>query len=99
MSKRLYRDDEEFQLWYEVINEELFVHVHIYSFNKTVLRDIKETFALLLIDAYFDGWEDVFTYTEDDRIVRLVGGGAIEVGVNDPKLKSLGLRMFKWVLK
>ena len=98
MSKKaVYAQDDSLKLWVEVINECLFVHVQLYQFDKGVLERLKVAWKHLQTAAYFDGWEEIFTYTKDPRIVNIIGG-AEELDVPD-KLTNAGFRMFKWELK
>lgn len=72
-----YRNRPNYLLSYEEIEGCLFVHVEIRKFNKSTLKKIKEDWSELLIELYFQGYEEVFTYTQDMRIVDLVGGGEV----------------------
>lgn len=96
MSKAIYAEDKDLQLWVEVINGCLFVHVNLRRFNEKVLKKLKVAWGHLQQAAYFDGWEEIFTYTKDARIVNVVGGAKEVV---DERLKPTGLRVFKWDLK
>lgn len=96
MSKIIYAEDKDLQLWVELIDECLFVHVNLRRFGKDVLDKLKVAWDHLRVASYFDGWEAIYTYTKDPRIVNIIGG-AEELA--DPKLKKVGVRMFKWDLK
>lgn len=74
LNRRTYKETDDFRIWLEDINEQLVVHVEIYNSTKSVIKQIKEGWAELLIDSYFDGYEDIFTYTTDNRIIKLIGG-------------------------
>lgn len=91
-SRRTYIETDDYRIWLEDINDQLFVHVTIYNSTKSVIESIKEGWAELLIDAYFQGYEDVFTYTQDNRIIKLIGG-AIKVGQHED------YEVWKWELK
>lgn len=89
---RTYHETDEYRIWLEDINEQLFIHVAIYDGRKSVITDIKEKWAELMIDAYFEGYEDVFAYTKDSRIVNIIGG-ATKIGEHE------GYEVWKWELK
>jgi len=92
LNRRTYHQTNDYRIWLEDINEQLFIHVAIHNSTKTVIKEIKEKWAELMIDAYFDGYEDVFAYTKDNRIIKMIGG-AINVGqYND-------YEVWKWELR
>lgn len=97
MSKAIYAEDKDLQLWVEVLNECLFVHVNLRRFDKKVLEKLRVAWEHLQTAAYFDGWEAIYTYTKDPRIVNIIGE-AVEVEVSS-KVKEAGVRLFKWELK
>lgn len=92
LNRRTYIETDDYRIWLEDINDQMFVHVTIYNSTKNVIESIKEGWAELLIDAYFQGYEDVFTYTQDNRIIKLIGG-AIKVGQHED------YEVWKWELK
>lgn len=95
MSKAIYAEDDDLQLWVEVVNDCLFVHVHLHKFSPPVLNKLKVAWEHLQTASYFDGWEQIFTYTKDPRIVSLIGGAEEVVSKDLPT----GWRMFQWELK
>jgi hypothetical protein len=98
MSKRkVFYDDDDFTIKWEKLNEQLFVHVELRSVTKPIMGKIVEVWTAFQAQAYFEGYEDIYTYTQDPRIVKLVGG-AIEL--KNEKLEATpDWRMFKWELK
>lgn len=74
LNRRTYEETDDYKVWLEDINEQLFVHVAIYNPSKDVIQNIKEAWANIMLDAWFDGYEDVFTYTKDSRIIKMIGG-------------------------
>ncbi len=88
--------DEDMKLSYEVIQENLFIHVEYDNFSKSILNKTRKLWKEFLLRAFFDGWEEIFTYTKDPRIVKMIGGAE---ELYDSKLQRLGLRMFKWDLR
>lgn len=92
LNRRTYAETNNYRIWLEDINEQLFVHVTIYNSNKSVINQIKEGWAELMIDAYFQGYEDVFTYTKDNRIIKMIGG-ASKIGQHED------YEVWKWELR
>lgn len=97
VKQAIYAQDKDMQVWLEEIDGSLFVHVHLYNFSKEVLTRMRLVWDHLSTAAYFDGREEIFTYTKDARVPSLIGG-AVELAV--PKeLSGRGFRMYKWELK
>ena len=92
LNRRTYEETDDYKVWLEDINEQLFVHVAIYNPSKDVVQNIKEAWANIMLDAWFDGYEDVFTYTKDSRIVKMIGG-AQKVGQHED------YEVWKWELR
>jgi hypothetical protein len=92
LNRRTYEATDDYRVWLEDINEQLFVHVAIYNPTKGVIQNIKEAWANIVLDAWFDGYEDLFTYTKDSRIVKMIGG-ATKVGQHED------YEVWKWELK
>jgi hypothetical protein len=72
-----YYENENFRVWLEEIKDQVAVHVVIHKFSASILKDIKRVWAEVLVKMYFLGYEEVFTYTKDDRIVKLIGGATL----------------------
>lgn len=70
---RTYYEDDDIRVWVEEINELPFVHVGIFNMSKAVLKKIKEKWGEIVISLYFDGYEELYTYTKDSRIVKMIG--------------------------
>lgn len=90
MSK-VYYEDDDIRVWTENINDQAFIHVGIFNMTKGVLEKIKEKWGELIISLYFEGYENVFTYTKDNRIIKLIGGAEY---VDSAK----GYEVWKWDL-
>lgn len=86
-----YRETDDYRIWTEVLNEQFVVHVTIYNATPSVIKQIKEGWAELMIEAYFDGYEQVYTYTKDSRIVDIIGG-ATKIGMHED------YEVWKWEL-
>lgn len=97
MSRKVFYDSDDFTMKWEKLNEQLFVHIEIDRASQPIVEKIKEVWVSFQAQAYFEGYENIYTYTQDPRIVKIVGGA---VEVEDDKLKDTpDWRMFKWELK
>lgn len=92
LNRRTYYETSDYRIWLEDINEQLFIHVAIHNSTKTIITEVKEKWAELMIDAYFEGYEDVFAYTKDNRIIKMIGG-ATKVGQHED------YEVWKWELR
>lgn len=92
LNRRTYEETDDYKMWLEDINDQLFVHAAIYNASKSVVRSVKEAWANIILDAWFDGYEEVFTYTKDSRIVKIIGG-AVKIGQYED------YEVWKWELK
>lgn len=92
LNRRTYKETKDFRVWLEDIDHQLFIHVEIYNSTKASIKEIKEAWAELMIDCYFEGYEDVFAYTPDNRIIKLIGGAEL-IGTYE------NYEVWKWELK
>lgn len=86
-----YKSTDDYRIWYEIMDGQLVVHVVIHNATKAVIEEIKEGWAEFIIDAYFEGYEFVYTYTRDSRIIDMIGG-ATKVG------EHKGQEVWQWDL-
>lgn len=91
MDRRTYYKNDDFKVYLEEINDQVFIHVAINNFSKAIFKDIKEVWANALIDIYFAGYDDVYAYTKDNRIIKLIGG-ATKIGQHEE------YEVWKWEL-
>jgi len=69
-----YKETENYRVWLEELNDQPFIHVTIHNFSKAILKEIKEAWGEIIIQAYFEGYEQLFAYTQDNRIIKMIGG-------------------------
>lgn len=74
MERKTYYQDENFRVYLEEIKEQVFIHVAITNFSKSILKDIKAVWAEIVLKMFFQGYEELFAYTKDNRIIKMVGG-------------------------
>lgn len=91
MSRKTFYEDSDFRLSLEEIKEQAFVHVELNKFSKAILSRLMEQWKEVLMRFYLLGYEEIFTYTRDPRIVNIVGG-ATKIG------EHKGYEVYKWEL-
>jgi len=89
--RRTYYQNDNFKVYLEEIDEQVFIHVAIYEFSKSILKDIKRVWAEVVVKLFFEGYENLFAYTKDNRIIKLIGG-AEKIGQHD------NYEVWKWDL-
>lgn len=72
--RKTYYQNDDFKVYLENINDQVFIHVGIDKATKEVVSLIKQVFAEVVLKMYFLGYEELFTYTKDNRIVKMIGG-------------------------
>lgn len=81
-------EDENYELSYEIIDGHVFVHIILNTISKSILSDIKAKWNDFRLRLYSLGYEYVHTYTDDLRIVNLVGDGVVVGEWNNKKVIS-----------
>lgn len=89
--RKTYTENENFKVYLEEINDQVFIHVGIHNFSKAILKQIKEVWAEIMVKMFFLGYEEAFAYTKDNRIIKLIGG-AKKVGQHQ------NYEVWKWEL-
>lgn len=84
--------DENILFQFEFIKEQLFVHVVFKKVSKAIIGQFKTVWKNFKDYVYWQGYEDIFTYTFDPRIIRMVEP-AKQIGYNN-KLGGI----YQWVL-
>lgn len=90
--RKTYYEDDDIRVYLENINEHVFIHVGIFNMSKSILDKIKEKWGEVVVKMYFLGYEELFTYTKDRRIINLIGG-AEKVG------QERDYEVYKWDLR
>lgn len=72
--RKTYYQNDDFKVYLENINDQVFIHVGIDKATKGVVSLIKQVFAEVVLKMYFLGYEELFAYTKDNRIVKMIGG-------------------------
>lgn len=74
MKRTTYYEDDDIRVFIEDIQDQMFVHVAIFNANKSVIEKVKEKWGEVVMKVYLDGYDNLFTYTKDNRIVNMIGG-------------------------
>lgn len=69
-----YYKDDDFKVYLEEIDKQIFIHVAIDNFSRPILRRIQEKWGEVAIKVYENGYNELFAYTKDSRIIKMIGG-------------------------
>lgn len=89
--RRNYFVDDNFKVYLEEIDGNVFIHVAINKISTSIFKQIKSVWAEIVVKMYFLGYEELFAYTQDNRVVKMIGG-ADKVGTYK------GYEVWKWEL-
>lgn len=89
--KRTYFKDDNFEVVLEHTDGRFFVHVGIFKATKTSIKKIKEKWGEIVFGLYREGYDELYTYTKDSRIVKMIGGAEF-LGIADAH------EVYKWDL-
>lgn len=94
--RKTYFENDDYRIYLEEISDNVFIHVAIYNAKVSIIRDIKKKWAEIVLKMYFLGYEELFCYTTDRRIVNMIGG-AIKVAEN-VNFQNKEYEVWKWDL-
>lgn len=80
--RKTYYNDDDFRVYLEEIDEQIFIHVAINNFSRPILRRIQEKWGEVAIKVYSLGYNELFAYSKDNRIIKMIGG-AKKIGEHD----------------
>lgn len=72
--RRTYCENDDYKIYLEEIKDNIFIHVAIHKATPSIIKEIKEKWADIVVDMYFEGYEDLYAYTKDNRIIKMIGG-------------------------
>jgi hypothetical protein len=75
--RKTYYEDDDIRVYLENIDNNVFIHVGIFNMSKSILRKIKEKWGEVVIKMYFLGYEELFAYSKDKRIINMIGGAEL----------------------
>lgn len=94
--RRTFFENDDYKIYLEEIQDNVFIHVAIYNPTPSNIKEIKKKWGDIVVRMYFLGYEDLYTYTKDNRIVKMIGG-AILVAEN-VKFQNEEYEVWKWDL-
>lgn len=71
--KQVWHESEEYIIEWQHLNEHLFIHVQIFEFSKRILKEMRKHFEEIKEQAKSQGYEFLFSFTKDERVIRLAG--------------------------
>lgn len=80
LDRRNYIDDEFIKMDYEDIDELLYVHMKVKQWSRSVFEYIKAVWDMFKHDAYYNGYDYVFTYTENEKFARMIDPSCDKAG-------------------
>lgn len=94
--RRTYFENDDYRIYLEEIQGNVFIHVVIFNATPSIVKQIKEKWAEIVVRMYFLGYEELFCYTADSRIVEIIGG-ATKIAEN-VKFQNKNYEVWKWDL-
>jgi hypothetical protein len=94
--KKKFYEDDNITITLEEADGYLMAHVTIFSFSRSVLKRIQEVWYEICERAYWQGYEEIYTYSNEPRMFKLIKGGS-EVGGFEKD--GANYKVWKWELK
>lgn len=70
--------DENFDVQVEEREGMLFLHCEVENFSKSVLKQMKAVMEEIKLACFYNGWNQIFSYTPNPKFGRLMGGKKID---------------------
>ena len=71
--RETYLEDEVGSVILEKLNGNLFVHIYVnVDLTPDVVRYMRSVWEMLQWDAYWSGFDDIFSYSENERFIKLM---------------------------
>lgn len=94
--KATYYADSDFELTVEMYNGTPLIHLQLYRATKAVIDKVMKVWAEVKALAWMDGYEAIYTYTQDNRMFRIFGAEKVPGTFN---WKGQEYEVGKWELK
>lgn len=91
-----YYADDDFEMKVELYEGTPLVHLQLYRASKTIIDKVMQVWAEIKALAYMDGYEAIYTYTQDNRMFRIFGATKVPGSFN---YKGKVYEVGKWELK
>lgn len=72
--KKTYKETDDYKISLEEVDGYLMVHVAIYSFSKSILKELKEEWKQICFKAYSSGYDKIYTYSLEERMFKFFPG-------------------------
>lgn len=95
--KATYFEDDDLKVTLEELDGNLMVHVTIYSFNREVYGKLLYLWGQIQERAYWQGYEEIYTYTLDNRVPGILQSDGEQIGVFQKDGHQY--KVWKWDLK
>lgn len=93
--RKTYYEDDDIRVYLENINDQVFIHVGINKSSKAVFKRIKSKWEEVAIKMFAIGYEDLFSYTTDNRIIKMIGGAK---NIGSGMVSGKTYEVWKWDL-
>lgn len=77
----VYIDNDYYRVDLEDCDGYLFVHVNVYKWSPQILKMMRCDWEELKYDAYMNGYDYIFTYTQNMKYSRLIDSSIEEAGL------------------
>lgn len=94
--EKVYYEDDNFIIRLEEIEGVLMVHVTFNLFSKDIYQKVLSVWDEIQSRAYWQGYENIYTYTQEPRMLHLFKDGE-QIGTCNYKGKEF--MVLKWELK
>lgn len=78
--QQVYIDNDYYRVVLEDCDSYLFVHVDVFKWSPSVLKMMKCDWEELKYDAYMNGYDNIFTYTQNMKYSKLIDNSILEAG-------------------
>lgn len=96
MSKKIFHEEEDFVIWYELEQDEIIVHIQIINATRKSMNKALEKWSEFKAQAYYHGYERILTYTRDERMFKWFPFAEYKGEIGNDNFK---LGVWQWVLE
>ena len=89
VKRDIYEDNELVLVTLEEIEGLLYVHVDVKQFSKVVVEYLQALWDQIQMDAWYSGYDDIFSYTKNSKFVKLIDKDFVYVAdvIGTPDIK------------
>lgn len=91
-----YYADDDFEMKVELYEGTPLVHLQLHRASKAIIEKVMQVWAEIKALAWYDGYEAIYTYTQDKRMFRIFGATKVPGSFN---YKGKVYEVGKWELK